>query len=100
MSEHKKASGGLFGLLARQYLLFTLTLLLIGAALFSLWDWYTARQYQATDWGALLADEALAHGAVLGFLCCAVPWPPAAILPCTTGRGRCSGPAARALTRP
>lgn len=62
MSEHKKASGGLFGLLARQYLLFTLTLLLIGAALFSLWDWYTARLYQATDWGALLADEALAEG--------------------------------------
>lgn len=58
----KKNAGGLFGLLARQYLLFTLALLAIAAAVFALWMLYTARIYQAPDWDCLLADPALAEG--------------------------------------
>ena len=58
----KKNAGGLFGLLARQYLLFTLALLAIVAAVFALWVLYTARIYQAPDWDCLLADPALTEG--------------------------------------
>ena len=60
--KREKSAGGLFGLLARQYLLFTLALLAIAAAVFALWMFYTARIYQAPDWDCLLADPALAEG--------------------------------------
>ena len=60
--KREKNAGGLFGLLARQYLLFTLALLAIAAAVFALWMLYTARLYRAPDWDGLLADPALAEG--------------------------------------
>ena len=60
--KREKNAGGLFGLLARQYLLFTLALLAIAAAVFAVWDLYTARLYRAPDWEGLLADPALAAG--------------------------------------
>ena len=60
--KREKNAGGLFGLLARQYLLFTLALLAIAAAVFALWMLYTARLYRAPDWDSLLADPALAEG--------------------------------------
>lgn len=54
--------GGLFGLLARQYLLFSLALLAIAAAVFAAWILYIDRLWRPADWDALLADEALAKG--------------------------------------
>lgn len=60
--KREKSAGGLFGLLARQYLLFTLALLTIAAAVLALWVLYTARLYRVPDWDSLLADPALAEG--------------------------------------
>lgn len=60
--KREKNAGGLFGLLARQYLLFTLALLAIAAAVFALWMAYTAWFYRVPDWDSLLADPALAEG--------------------------------------
>ena len=60
--KREKSAGGLFGLLARQYLLFTLALLTIAAAVLALWALYTARLYRVPDWDSLLADPALAEG--------------------------------------
>lgn len=60
--KREKNAGGLFGLLAKQYLLFTLALLAIAAAVFTLWNLSTARLYRVSDWDGLLADPALAGG--------------------------------------
>ena len=60
--KNKNRAGGLFGLLARQYLLFSLALLAIAAAVFAAWNLYMSRLWQPTDWSALLADPALAQG--------------------------------------
>ena len=60
--KREKSAGGLFGLLARQYLLFTLALLAIAAAVFALWVLYTAQLFRVPDWDSLLADPALAEG--------------------------------------
>ena len=60
--KREKSAGGLFGLLARQYLLFTLALLTIAAAVLALWVLYTARLYRVPDWDSLLADPALVEG--------------------------------------
>ena len=48
--KNKAASGTLFSLLVRSYLLFTLTLLLIAAGLFWLWNTNLDRVYQPSDW--------------------------------------------------
>ena len=60
--KNKKHPGSLFGLLARNYLLFTLTLLAIATTLFLLWDHQLAAVYRASDWNGLLADNALRSG--------------------------------------
>ena len=59
--KNEKTSGSLFGLLARNYLLFTLTLLVIAGCVFSLWSHWLGEIYEMTDWAALLHDEALAR---------------------------------------
>lgn len=53
---------GLFRLLAGHLLLFALTLVLITAAAFRLWDACLTSIYRSADWDALLADSALAAG--------------------------------------
>ena len=58
----KTEKGGLFGLLARQYLLFSLAMLAIAAAVFAAWNLYLDRLWRAADWYGLLADPALAKG--------------------------------------
>lgn len=60
--KNKASSGTLFRLLVRSYLLFTLTLLLIAAAVFGLWNLSLDRAYQPSDWEGLLQDPALAEG--------------------------------------
>lgn len=60
--KNKAASGTLFSLLVRNYLLFTLTLLLIAAGLFGLWNINLDRIYQPSDWNGLLQDPALSTG--------------------------------------
>ena len=60
--KNKPASGSLFGLLVRNYLLFTLTLLAIAGGIFFLWDRWLAQLYQPADWPGLMADGALASG--------------------------------------
>lgn len=60
--KNKLSGGGLFGLLARQYLLFSLALLAITAAVTGAWNLYMNRLWLPTDWAALLADPALAAG--------------------------------------
>lgn len=60
--KNKKLSGSLFGLLARSYLLFTLTLLAIAGGIFLLWNNYLASFYATSDWTGLLADPALSQG--------------------------------------
>ena len=60
--KNKRLSGSLFGLLARNYLLFTLTLLLIAAAVFALWAWRLATLLQPVDWEGLLREERLYQG--------------------------------------
>ena len=62
MKSKKKLSGSLFGLLARSYLLFTLTLLIIAGGIFLLWNNYLASFYALSDWTSLLADPALSEG--------------------------------------
>lgn len=54
--------GSLFGLLAKNYLLFTLTLLSIGGGVFLLWDAWLDTIYRPVDWDAMLKSEALANG--------------------------------------
>lgn len=60
--KNKASTGTLFRLLVRSYLLFTLTLLLIAAAVFGLWNLSLDRAYQPSDWDGLLRDPALAAG--------------------------------------
>ena len=61
--RNKIRSGSLFTLLAKNYVLFTCTLLAIAGAVFLLWNGILDRMYQPSDWAALLADEALRTGA-------------------------------------
>ena len=60
--KNKAPSGTLFRLLVRSYLLFTLTLLLIAAGLFWLWNESLNRAYHPSDWDGLLHDPALSAG--------------------------------------
>ena len=60
--KSERPAGSLFGLLTRQYLLFSLTLLAIAAGVFGLWNSLMTRLYLPADWDALLADPALAQG--------------------------------------
>lgn len=60
--KNKIRSGSLFTLLAKNYLLFTFTLLAIVGIVFLLWNGMVDRLYQTSDWDSLLADEALAAG--------------------------------------
>ena len=54
--------GSLFGLLVRNYLLFTLTLLAMAGVVFALWSSWLDSLYQPADWNSLLSDPALAAG--------------------------------------
>ena len=60
--KSKPVPGSLFSLLVRNYLLFTLTLLVIAGGLFRLWDKQLERLYQPPDWAGLMADGGLASG--------------------------------------
>ena len=60
--KSKPVPGSLFGLLVRNYLLFTLTLLAITGGIFLLWNLWLERLYQPADWAGLMADPALAAG--------------------------------------
>ena len=60
--KSKKPSGSLFSLLARSYLLFTLTLLVIAVGIFLLWNRHLSSLYRPADWDALLQDPALSQG--------------------------------------
>ena len=60
--KNKPLRGSLFGLLAKNYLLFTLTLLAIGGGVFVLWNIWLGSLYQPADWGAALSDPALTAG--------------------------------------
>ncbi|OUN06219.1 two-component sensor histidine kinase [Flavonifractor sp. An92] len=60
--KNKQLSGSLFGLLARNYLLFTLTLLTIAAGLFLLWNNRIYRLYYPVDWESVRTDSALEEG--------------------------------------
>ena len=60
--KSKREPGSLFLLLARSYLLFTLTLLVIAGGVFLLWNWWLGRLYQPADWRGLLEDPALTTG--------------------------------------
>ena len=53
---------GLFGLLVRNYLFFTLTLLLIAAGIYLLWDHQLNRLFDPFDWDGILTDDRLAEG--------------------------------------
>ena len=57
--KNKRLPGSLFGLLVRNYLLFTLTLLAIAGGVFCLWNASVSRLYRFTDWDALMGDPAL-----------------------------------------
>lgn len=61
----------LFTLLVKNYLLFTLTLLLIAGGVYWLWDRQFERLLNPVDWGALVDDARLAQGdydALAGYL--------------------------------
>ena len=60
--KNKPLRGSLFALLAKNYLLFTLTLLAIGGSVFVLWNIWLGSLYQPADWGAALSDPALTAG--------------------------------------
>lgn len=60
--KSKPVPGSLFGLLVRNYLLFTLTLLLIAGGIFLLWNTWLDRLFRPADWSGLMADPALAAG--------------------------------------
>ena len=60
--KNKKVRGGLFGLLVRNYLFFTLTLLAMAGVVFALWNSWLDSLYQPADWNSLLSDPALAAG--------------------------------------
>lgn len=52
----------LFALLVKNYLLFTLTLLLIAAGIYLLWDLRLNRLLDPYDWDSLIADSRLVRG--------------------------------------
>lgn len=58
-SRHRR--GGLFALLTRNYLFFTLTLLTISVGIYVLWAVRLNQIYLGADWSALLDDPALAE---------------------------------------
>lgn len=60
--KNKSVPGSLFGLLVRNYLLFTLTLLVIAGGIFLLWNNRLDRLYQPADWTGLMEDPALVSG--------------------------------------
>ena len=60
--KNKSARGSLYGLLVRNYLLFTLTLLVMAAVVFLLWNSWLNSLYQPANWNALLSDPALSDG--------------------------------------
>lgn len=60
--KNKPVPGSLFGLLVRNYLLFTLTLLAIAGGIFLLWNSWLDRLYQPADWTGLMEDPALTAG--------------------------------------
>lgn len=60
--KNRTREGSLFGLLTRNYLLFTLTLLLIAGGVFYLWDIRIDALYQPAQWDKLLSDPALLRG--------------------------------------
>ena len=60
--KSKPVPGSLFSLLVRNYLLFTLTLLLIAGGIFLLWNTWLDRLFRPADWSGLMADPALAAG--------------------------------------
>ncbi|MCI7473151.1 MAG: HAMP domain-containing histidine kinase [Clostridiales bacterium] len=60
--KNRPVPGSLFGLLVRNYLLFTLTLLVIAGGIFCLWDQQLTRLYQPPDWAGLMADKDLLSG--------------------------------------
>lgn len=60
--KSRTKSGSLFGLLTRNYLLFTLVLLLIAGGVYLAWNAKLDSVYAETDWDAVAADPALAAG--------------------------------------
>lgn len=60
--KNKSVRGSLFTLLARNYLLFTLTLLAMAAVVFALWNAWLDSLYQPPDWDGLLKSPALSAG--------------------------------------
>lgn len=60
--KNKRKAGSLFGLLSRNYLLFTMTLLAIAGGLYLAWNSYLDRLYQPADWAELLGDPYLQSG--------------------------------------
>lgn len=60
--KNKKKCGSLFGLLTRNYLLFTLVVLAIAGGVYHLWSAQLDRFYQDTDWASVAADKALRQG--------------------------------------
>ena len=60
--KNKRTGRSLFGLLAKNYLLFTLTLFLIAGGLYYLWDVQINRLYQPVDMDRFLSDPALKSG--------------------------------------
>lgn len=60
--KNRRRSGSLFALLARTYLLFTLTLLAIVGGVFCLWNAWLTAPYRPVDWDGLLTDPALETG--------------------------------------
>lgn len=57
---HKESR--LFALLVKNYLLFTLTLLVIAAGVYLLWDYRLNRLFDPFDWDGLVTDARLAEG--------------------------------------
>lgn len=62
MKDKTPRESRLFALLVKNYLLFTLTLLVIAAGVYLLWEHQLNRLLSPVDWDALIADERLADG--------------------------------------
>lgn len=60
--ERKRLSGSLFSLLTRGYVLFTLLLLVLGGAVFLLWNAWLSAPYRLSDWEGLLEDPSWTAG--------------------------------------
>lgn len=54
--------GGLFRLLARNYLLFTLALMLLAGGVYMLWSYKLEKVYAETDWSGIVSGGALQAG--------------------------------------